>query len=138
MFPVDIRLGRDGSARMRTTFMGAGLLALMGLVGTAAAQGPSVHAPGTETGSHPPPPPVTVYRSYRDEATSSMTQRLIYERAAYRARQRQARLESQKWLGISSGRPAVSLDIFATEQNPVYVGYSGNGFGPAKRSPWSR
>ena len=118
---------------MRTAIWGAGLLVLVGL-NTALAQGPALKGPADETHSHAP---AAVYRPYHEE-TSSMTQRLIYERAAYRARQRQARLESQRWLGLSSARPSLSQDRFCTEQNPIYAGNHGWGFSPVTRSPWAR
>jgi hypothetical protein len=119
---------------MRTAIWSAGLLAVVGFGATAVAQGPALDGPAVETHSQAP---VAVFRPYREE-TSSMTQRLIHERAAYRARQRQARLESQRWLGISSARPMLSQDRFCTEQNPIYAGCQLWGFAPETRSPWAR
>jgi hypothetical protein len=104
-------------------------------------QQPLIQQSGIDTRSQSPISAVPIYRPYREETTTSTAQRMIHERAAYKAQQRRARLESMKWLGVSSSRPTISVDVFLTEQNPISAGWQG-GFGygvqSARKSPWSR
>ncbi len=65
-----------------------------------------------------PQPPVRQYV----RAPINPNQRLIYERAAELARQRDARLETKKWMGISPSRPAVRHGHYSADLN-MGLGY---------------
>jgi|GEM_PF-3334603 len=98
---------------MRSLVVGLG-------VGLAAiSQGPlgaeePFYAPAT-----PPRPSATAPAVTSSGLPRTLTpEQLIYERAAFRARQRIARLERNEWLGISPYRPAVTA-------SPYFQGLNG-------------
>jgi hypothetical protein len=63
-------------------------------------------------------------RSYDERVTRSREERaistdyLIFQRARERARQRTARLEAYRWMGVSPSRPFVSLSTYSADVNP--------------------
>ena len=75
-----------------------------------------------------PPAESTFVKPYKSEGDVRMrtplTSQLVYERAVFRARQRAARLETRKWLGVSTARPLVQ-DHFerVTYPRPAYPWY---------------
>lgn len=62
---------------------------------------------------------------------------LLYERAAYQARQRIARIEDRKWSGKSMSRPTIGTSTYAL-LNPMLYGYPYPIYPPAYRPyyPW--
>lgn len=62
---------------------------------------------------------------------------VLYERAAYQARQRVARIEERKWSGKSMSRPTIGSPSYVV-LNPVIYGYPFGIYPPAYRNlyPW--
>lgn len=63
---------------------------------------------------------------------AAATAELIHQRAVFHARNRVARLESQRWQGVSSARPMIPQDAYGTNLNP------GLSNGAGYPTPWFR
>lgn len=85
--------------KMRPRLVGLlslGLIPLGGLLADDAAPAPT---------ANPPEKPNVVAR--RPQPRTTVQEKLIQERAAFRARQRVARMEARSWAGVSPQRPNV-------------------------------
>lgn len=65
------------------------------------------------------------YNSYKAKSTEfSVSDRLIYERALFRAHNRAARIQARKWAGISLSRPSIIIRPYRTLGNRAIFWHS--------------
>ena len=114
-------------------------LPLLFPVGTAYADRPAAGGVGIDSVASPGELKVTpdmwfydqMMRQYKDPKMA------VRAKAVYRSEQRQRRLESMKWFGMSNSRPRASSDPWHSDYspswtaNPGYYPWRWNGVGPA-------
>ena len=92
----------------------------------------SPEAPAFERPAFPAAPTGQIYRRPVNNA-----HHLIYERAAERARQRDARLEAKRWAGYSPSRPPVRMGHYSADLNQhLAYPYPWGAFAPVGRFPY--
>ena len=107
-------------------------LVLLAVAATARAEKPITNTMTSSTvvssGELRPTPDMWFYdqamRQYKDP------QMVVRAKADFRAEQRQRRIESMKWYGMSNSRPRANSDPFHSDYSPTWV--SSPGFYPSR------